>query len=281
MIQTKLFSIIVPTFDEAASVRRVISDIIQYYPQADVVVVDDGSTDHTIQQLDGFVVKIVRHPFNMGYGAAIKSGLKNSKHDIIVTVDADGQHAIRDIDKLMEEMIGCGMVVGKRVGSVPTKFMNRIGKAVLWIIASFAFGHSIPDINSGFRIFKKNILEKYILFLPDTFSFHASSTLLLLFNGHSIKYVSTKISPRSGSSKVFFISGLKSVLALMKLERMLLPQRFFLLHIFVLTLVAVPVLFIYCKRDSVIVFSSLWCLLIILAERLTKNRKNDGLILIR
>ena len=234
MIFPNNFSVIVPAFNEAETVQQVIGDILHHCPQAEVIVVDDGSTDQTAQQLLNLNITVVHHPFNKGYGAAIKTGIGIARHDIIVTVDADGQHAIADINRFVREISDCDMVVGRRKGRIPLKFINRMGKAALAMIASFALGYRIPDINSGFRVFRKKTIEKFFMSLPDTFSFHASSTLHYFFNGLTIKYVVTRIYPRQGHSKVFFVPGLKSLFALLRLVGNIAPQRLWLMGLFFL-----------------------------------------------
>lgn len=206
----KAYSIIIPAYNEEKAIYNVLDDLINKIEQGnnnyEIIVVDDGSNDSTFDicnKIRG--IKLIRHDYNRGYGAAIKSGIKNGKYENIVIIDADGTYPN---DKVLEMIqiystTGSDMVVGARIGkNAKIPIIRRPAKWFIGLIANILCGRKIPDLNSGLRIIKKEVIEKYIQILPDGFSFTTTITLAMLTNGYSVKYVPINYFKRKGNSKI-------------------------------------------------------------------------------
>jgi glycosyltransferase involved in cell wall biosynthesis len=209
----KGISIIVPAYNEEHSiggVLRALLESVQSKDDYEIIVVDDGSTDITYRvcsEVEGIL--IVRHNRNKGYGAAIKTGVKNAKYDAIAIIDADGTYPTEKVSELAKiyQSNDLDMVVGARIGPdarVPIE--RRPAKFFLGLIANYLSGEKIPDLNSGLRIMNKEVLEKFVTILPDGFSFTSTITLALLLNGYSVQYTQIAYNKRIGKSKIKPIS---------------------------------------------------------------------------
>ena len=170
----------------------------------EIIAVDDGSTDGSgalIRQIPG--VRLIEHPYNRGYGAALKTGIRNARHETVAIIDADGTYAPESLATLLDRWRDADMVVGARVGpgtAIPT--IRRPAKWVLNQVANYLSGVSIPDLNSGLRIFKKSIVLRFFNLLPSGFSFTTTITLAMLSNDYLVAYVPIPYAPRVGSSKI-------------------------------------------------------------------------------
>jgi glycosyltransferase involved in cell wall biosynthesis len=205
------FSVVIPCFNEEAAVEGTVRDICEALRDAgayELVVVDDGSTDATGDILarlteDVSELVVVRHDTNRGYGAALKSGIRRAESEIIVIADADGSYPLNQIPALLELSADADMVVGARTGeNVTYSWLRRIPKSVLTRYCSWISRTKIPDINSGMRVFKKSVFEKYTYVLPDGFSFTTTITVALLTNGHVVRFWPIDYSARIGKSKI-------------------------------------------------------------------------------
>jgi glycosyltransferase involved in cell wall biosynthesis len=176
--------------------------------ESEVVFVDDGSTDRTsaiLDSLENHRFRIIRHEENRGYGAALKTGIRNARHEHIVITDADCTYPTDKIPELVQvyENGGYDMVVGARRGkNVKIQLIRKPAKWVLKCLAQYLAGHKIPDLNSGLRVISKKVVETFINILPDGFSFTTTITLAMLTNNHSVKYVDIDYMYRRGYSKI-------------------------------------------------------------------------------
>ena len=204
-------SVIIPAYNEEAGVKNVIlginDSLTSLNVSHEVVVVNDGSTDNTRALLDEpeMGIRLINHDHNLGYGAALKTGIRNAIYDIIVIIDADGTYPNECILELVEifEKGNYDMIVGERAGSdVKIQLIRRPAKWFITKLASYLTGRKIPDLNSGLRVMKKTVVEKYGRLLPDGFSFTSTITLAMLTNGYSIKYVPIDYFTRKGKSKI-------------------------------------------------------------------------------
>ncbi len=205
-------SIVVPVFNEQESIRNTLSKLVETTASlpylVEIIVVDDGSSDGTTQILNDFsdsTVRIVRHPVNRGYGAALKTGINVASYPYIAITDADGTYPNKLIPKLYEKMVNenYDMIVGSRTGEhVEIPLTRRPAKWVLNKIADYLAGFKIPDLNSGLRVFRKEIVEKFQKILPDGFSFTTTITLAMLTNGYSVTYEPIDYKVREGKSKI-------------------------------------------------------------------------------
>ncbi len=202
------FSLIIPAYNEVESIAGTIDKLIktpwQDFPE--IIIVDDGSDEKISDIITAKEkVKIIRHKQNRGYGAALKTGIKNAKYDIIAITDADDTYPnerIPELVKIFEEG-GFDMVVGARLGkNVKIPLIRKPAKCFITKLASYLTGTKIPDLNSGLRVIKKDVVEKYIGILPDGFSFTSTITLATLTNGYSIKYIPIDYFQREGKSKI-------------------------------------------------------------------------------
>ncbi len=239
------FSIIIPCFNEEGTIKQTIEGLKGYLStnslDAEIIVVNDASVDSSLdilKKIDG--IKIISHSNNRGYGASLKNGTRNATNDWVMFFDADGQHKPEYILDALNELKNkkCDMVIGKRVDHKNT-VKRGLGKKVLTMIAQYLVEHKIPDINSGFRIMKKNDLLKYENILPNSFSLSTTSTMAFLKDGLSISYIPITINKRniSSESSVKTKHGFQTLMLILRVImlfnplKIFLPASFFLLAI--------------------------------------------------
>ena len=200
-----MISIIVPAFNEADAIKGVMEHLKEVMDRSgliyEVIVVDDGSVDGTAARLVGMNIRIFTHPENKGYGASLKTGIRNSKGDLVVITDADGTYPVDMIPALVRELTdeGYDMVVGARTGKdVNIPLLRRPAKFILKKLANYLAETNIPDINSGLRVFRKDVALKYFHLFPQGFSFTTTITLALLSDGYNVKYTPINYNVRAG-----------------------------------------------------------------------------------
>ncbi len=201
-------SVIIPTYNEREGIPQVIESLQslrkKHGNQWEIIIVDDGSTDGTpelIKNLHDIV--LVRHPFNRGYGAAIKTGIRHAKYNTLIISDADGTYPVHDIPRLLAQLSKSDMVVGARGNNdsnIP--LARRPAKWMLNKLANYLTGIKIPDLNSGLRAMKKDVVMKFIHLLPDGFSFTTTITLAMLTNDYAVEFIPIEYKMRSGRSKI-------------------------------------------------------------------------------
>lgn len=200
-------SIVIPAFNE----ERAIAGVLEYLSgvctrletPSEIIVVDDGSSDATAEQVDAGRFRLVRHGRNRGYGAAIKSGVVAAQFDVIVITDADGTYPCDAIPGLVAALADCEMAVAARTGAnVQIPALRRPAKWVLGKLANYLTGHRIPDLNSGQRAIRRELFEQYARYYPDGFSLTTTITLAALTNGHRVEYIPIDYHARIGSSKI-------------------------------------------------------------------------------
>jgi glycosyltransferase involved in cell wall biosynthesis len=219
-------TIIIPAYNESQSIGEVIRKSIGIFPDLDVLVINDGSTDDTVRIAMEAGATAISHPYNIGNGAAIKTGLRVAKGPIIITMDADGQHDPADIPRLLEHVDRYDMVVGAR-GRGPGA--RGIANMVYNLLASYVTGRKIEDLTSGFRAIRADVAKKFIYLLPNGFSYPTTITLALMKSGHSVKYVPIKARPRVGKSKIRPIrDGIKFFSIIIKITTLFSPFKIFL-----------------------------------------------------
>lgn len=215
-----MISIIIPVYNEEKTIKKIITDVKTVISEnnlnAEIIVVDDGSKDKSVEIISKIeVVNFIRNPYNLGYGASIKKGIKNAKGDIILTIDGDDQHNPQDIPRLLESMGDFDMVVGARQNKIIDQaIFRRTGRIILSIITYFLIGQRIPDLNSGFRAFKKEIALKFFNLLPKRFSLTTTITICALTNEYTIKYIPIKYLYSKSRSSIRPIKDFTNFLAL-------------------------------------------------------------------
>lgn len=201
-------SVLVPVYNEEHAILRTIAKIQKTLEDSgftpfELIVINDGSTDNTAAKLKSIDVHVITHPSNRGYGSSLKSGLRAAKGEIVIITDADGTYPLERMPVLLEHMAHNDMVVGARTGKESEiSFFRKIPKLLLRHFASYVVGIPIPDLNSGFRAFRKDIVMKYFRIIPSGFSFTSTITMAMLSDGYRVQYVPIDYFRRLGRSKI-------------------------------------------------------------------------------
>ena len=204
-------TIVVPMYNEERGVAGVLERLLalDLGVPVEILAIDDGSRDRTADELARLAVahprlRVVRHPANQGYGAALKTGFANAAHDVVVITDADGTYPENRIADLIARVDdGAAMAIGARLGpNVHIPLVRRPAKAVLGWLASFLAGSPIPDLNSGLRAFRRELVLAYRPILPQGFSFTTTITLAALTNFQRVDWVAVDYAKRAGRSKI-------------------------------------------------------------------------------
>lgn len=222
-------SIILPSHNEADSLATLLPELIKIIPDAEILVVDDGSTDETLDVCHKHKVISVSHPYKIGNGAAIKTGARAASGDIFIFMDADGQHSPDDIHKLLDEMNqGYDMVVGGRAMSAHAGIGRAIANTFYNLFASWVVGHIVKDLTSGFRVVKADKFREFLQLLPNGFSYPTSITMAFFRSGYSVKYFPIDIQQREGKSHLKPLKdGVKFLLIIFKIGTLYSPLKFF------------------------------------------------------
>lgn len=223
-------SIIIPAFNEAAGIGSVLARLEEWKTRgAEIIVVDDGSTDQTGHIAAEAGARVIRHGTNRGYGAALKSGIRNAHGELVVTLDSDGQHDPRDIERLLAALGDNEMVVGARGGGSHSPPLRRPGKWILGKVANYLADTEIPDINSGFRVVRRRTAMQFLHILPNGFSFSTTITLAMFKEGYGVAYIPITASPRVGTSTVKPMQdGFNTILLIIRTISLFDPLKVFL-----------------------------------------------------
>lgn len=222
-------SIILPVYNEAQNVGPLLDQLDSLkLADVEVIVVDDGSTDGTGQIAEGKGVRVVSHPYNIGNGAAVKSGIRAARGRWLVFMDGDGQHRPEDISALLAESEGYHMVVGARGKGSMLRFHRYVANLLYNAFASYVTKFKVQDLTSGFRVVRRRDAQRFIHMLPNTFSYPSTLTLAFLRSGLTVKYVPIQTLYRSGQSKISLISdGIRFLLIITKIATLFSPFRVF------------------------------------------------------
>lgn len=223
-------SIIVPVFNEAVTLPTLIEKIRRLkLPRAEIIIVDDGSTDGSAEIALNAGASVIRHPYNIGNGAAVKSGIRAARGKLILLMDGDGQHKPEDIPKLLAEASNYHMVVGARAKGSKLRFHRYAANQVYNLLASYVTRFKVQDLTSGFRVLSRREAQRFIDLLPNTFSYPTTLTLAFLRSGFTVKYVPIQTLYRAGQSKISLITdGIRFLLIISKIATLFSPFRVFL-----------------------------------------------------
>ena len=243
-------SVIIPALNEEESIGEELRKIKETMDNAgieyELIVVDDGSTDNTGQIVEEFNHAVfIKHDSNKGYGEALKTGIRKAINETIVVTDADGTYPVEIIPELCRHMVDYEMVVGARTGPVVRiPFIRRPVKWFLCRLASYLAERKIPDLNSGLRAFRKDVVLRYFPILPSGFSFTTTITLAMLTNGHPVKYIPINYHRRKGRSKIRPLRDTMTFLLLIvRVITYFNPLRVFLPVSFILFIIGIGLLF--------------------------------------
>ncbi|MBA7657713.1 Undecaprenyl-phosphate 4-deoxy-4-formamido-L-arabinose transferase [subsurface metagenome] len=264
-------SIIMPAYNEADAIGEVLDKLVPMANENgwEVIVVDDGSSDNTGDIAGTRGAKVLTHLSNRGYGASLSTGIRATDADIVVFIDSDGQQDQNDIPRLLEHIGWYDMVVGARTKDSHIDLHRRPGKKVLKWFANYLAKEKIPDINSGFRAFKRDVLLRYLHLMPKGFSFSTTSTFAMLKGDHQIKWIPIRTTRRIGTSTVKQLKhGPETMMLMLRLTVLFDPLRVFLpvsgilmllaavmtVLNFILYRTAVPASAVFLGISSIIIF---------------------------
>ena len=223
-------SIIIPVLNEAESLRELLEDIRALeIAHSEILVIDDGSVDGSSEIAFNAGANVVRHPYNIGNGAAVKSGIRAAQGRRLVLMDGDGQHQPADIPKLLAQCEGYHMIVGERAKGSKLRFHRYAANIFYNLLASYVTRFKVKDLTSGFRVLSRRDALRFIDLLPNTFSYPTTLTLAFLRSGLTIKYVPIQSLYRAGQSKISLLTdGIRFLLIITKIATLFSPFRIFL-----------------------------------------------------
>jgi glycosyltransferase involved in cell wall biosynthesis len=222
-------SIVIPAFNESGAIGAVVRDLAGSARWREILVVDDGSTDQTSDEAAAAGARVIRHPYNKGNGAAVKTGIRHATGAFVLIIDADGQHAPADAVRLVSALGAYDLVVGARSVRSQATTARRVGNALLNGIASFLTEQRIPDLTSGFRAARRECLVEFLHLLPNGFSTPTTTTLAFMKAGYSVRFEPVDARQRQGASKIHLGSdGVRFFLILLKVITIFSPLRIFL-----------------------------------------------------
>jgi len=227
-------SVIVPALNESSAIGDLLEGIDAVARERaatdlfEVVVVDDGSTDTTGDIAARGGARVVRHPYNIGNGAAVKAGIRAAGGDVFLLMDADGQHRPDEIPLLLDALQDHAMVVGARKPNGHASVPRRLANALYNRFASYVTGRRIPDLTSGFRCVRAGVARRFLYLLPNTFSYPTTITLACFKTGLPVAYVPIRAEKRRGKSKIKVLrDGARFFLIILKIATFFSPFRVF------------------------------------------------------
>lgn len=222
-------SVVVPAYNEAEVIEDVVRALASAAPWREIIVVDDGSRDETAARASGVGATVIRHPYNKGNGAAVKSGIRHASGEYVMIVDGDGQHRAADARRLVSRLGEFDLVIAARTPATQASIARRAGNGALNRLAGYLTGRDIPDLTSGFRAARTAYLREFIHLLPNGFSTPTTTTLAFIKAGYNVAFEPTEAQPRVGHSKIRLASdGTKFLLIILKIVTLFSPLRVFL-----------------------------------------------------
>lgn len=229
---TKL-SVVIPAYKEEGAIAGVLTELQDTLRKADIdaeiVVVDDGSPDRTGYEAHRVGARVLRHRSNRGYGASLKTGIRAATNDIIVITDADGTYPAKHIPELLAALDQADIVVGARTGeNVRIPLIRRPPKWILNKLANFVSASRIPDLNSGLRVFRRDVVMQYFSILPDQFSWTTTLTLAMHCDNYAVTYLPIEYRERTGKSKIMPWDAATFTILILRTAMLFRPLRVFL-----------------------------------------------------
>ena len=222
-------SVVIPAFNEGTVIAQVVSALAAAGPWHEIIVVDDGSTDETAASATSAGAIVVRHPYNKGNGAAVKSGIRRATGEYVLIIDGDGQHGPEDARRLVAKLGEYDLVIGARSTSTQATHARRFGNTALNRLASYLTGREIPDLTSGFRGARRASLREFLHLLPNGFSTPTTTTLAFIKAGYNVAFEPIEARQRIGQSNIRFArDGVKFFIIILKIVTLFSPLRVFL-----------------------------------------------------
>lgn len=223
------FSVVLPAKNELAAIGQTVQAIARLHPDAEILVVDDGSVDGTASAAEAAGAVVLRHPYCKGNGAAIKTGARAARGEVIVFMDADGQHNPEDISRLLHQIAGGhDMVVGARQKGSQASFGRGLANSFYNGLATWMTGHDVHDLTSGFRAVRSEKFREFLYLLPNGFSYPTTSTMAFFRAGYSVKYIPIHAAKRIGKSHIRLLKdGLRFLLIIFKIGTLFSPLKIF------------------------------------------------------
>jgi glycosyltransferase involved in cell wall biosynthesis len=222
-------TVIIPAYNEGDAIARVIGKVRELRPAAEVLVVDDGSRDNTAEVAGVSGARVIRHPYNKGNGAAVKTGLRNARGEVVLLLDADGQHPPEDIERVLSEIGEYDLVVGARTKDSESAWVRDLGNAIFNNLATYLSGRKIPDLTSGFRAMKRDLIMEFIHLLPNLYSYPTTSTLSFIKAGYNVKFVPIKARKGTGRSNTRIMrDGVRAIVIILRMITLFAPMKIFL-----------------------------------------------------
>jgi glycosyltransferase involved in cell wall biosynthesis len=230
MMEQKNVSIIIPAYNEGETIGVIVREIQTRYPEFEVIVINDGSTDETARIAKEAGAIVYSHPYNIGNGAAVKSGVRIASGEILLLMDGDGQHLPEDIGTLLAHFPEYDMVVGARSKGHHASWIRALGNRIYNWFASYVAKFQVMDLTSGFRAIKADLARNLLYLLPNTYSYPTTMTLSVLRSGKSVKYVTIQGETRKkGNSNIKFTKdGVRFFMIIIKICALYSPLRIFL-----------------------------------------------------
>ena len=222
-------SIVIPAKNEAVNLKVLLPELVTNFPRAEIIVVNDGSTDDTVDVCEQNGITVITHSYSKGNGASIKSGARTAVGDIIVFMDGDGQHKPGDISRLLEKLHeGADMVIGARSNESQASVGRLVANTFYNKLATWISGHPILDLTSGFRAVKREKFLKFLYLLPNGFSYPTTITMAFFRAGFGVEYVPIDAAERQGKSHINLLKdGIRFFLIIFKIGTLYSPLKIF------------------------------------------------------
>jgi glycosyltransferase involved in cell wall biosynthesis len=222
-------SVVVPAYNEADVIGELVAALAASDPWREIIVVDDGSGDGTAARAAAAGAVVLRHPYNKGNGAAVKSGIRHATGEFVLIIDGDGQHPPDVARRLVSRLGEFDLVIGARTASTQASLARRIGNALLNGLAGYLTGRAIPDLTSGYRGARREYLREFLHLLPNGFSTPTTTTLAFIKAGYNVTFEPIEARARIGKSKIKLArDGGRFLVIILKIVTLFSPLRVFL-----------------------------------------------------
>ncbi len=223
-------SIVIPAKNEGGAIGDVVAAAVKEYPEAEIIVVDDGSTDNTADAARDAGAKVIQHPESLGNGAAVKAGARAASGDIIAFMDGDGQHSAQEFGHLLKKLDeGFDMAIGARSSDMHANVGRLAANGIYNVVASWLTNRRIPDLTSGFRVVRAKLFKKFLYLLPNGFSYPTTITMAFMRAGYPICFEPIPVAKRIGKSHIRPIrDGIRFMVIIFKIATLYSPLKIFL-----------------------------------------------------